>query len=109
MIAANIMEQPAISLGESLSCKMIAEASTAKTDSMHIKREATVASQYFCPTICKVYAIPQLRIPEYKRGVAQLFIALQDGVSKNSMRTSEIKPAVKNSTQESFMPSQIFA
>ena len=46
-MAANMMQQPAVSRGVIFSPKIIAAVITANTDSMHISSEATVASVYF--------------------------------------------------------------
>jgi len=53
-MSANITRQPANSIGVIDSLSMIHPASAAKTDSMHISREARVGFRSRWPRICRV-------------------------------------------------------
>lgn len=63
MIAANIIIHPIVSLADNRSPKITQPDNTEKQDSKLKISDATAGLTFFCPRICKVYAIPQENTP----------------------------------------------
>lgn len=75
---------------------------TAKTDSKESTRDATVGSVFFWAAICKVYATPPEKNPEYKRGKMQRMIFFQSPISKAIAQGVDKRATTKNCMQDIF-------